>query len=88
MSNYVLSTGPLSVCVDAARWNSYRGGIVTSCGNRVDHCVQAVGVDTSSHWIVRNSWGTSWGEGGYIWLKYGQDTCAISSDPTWVAISK
>merc|ERR1712107_910730 len=43
MQNYVGSTGPLSVCVDANSWNSYRGGIMTSCGNSVDHCVQVVG---------------------------------------------
>jgi C1A family cysteine protease len=87
MASYVQSTGPLSVCVDASKWNSYRGGIVSSCGNRVDHCVQAVGVDTSStggYWKVRNSWGTSWGESGYIRLAYGQNTCAITNDPTYV----
>jgi len=63
MANYVLSTGPLSVCLDANNWSTYTGGVMTVCGNQVDHCVQAVGVDTSStggYWIVRNSWGTSW----------------------------
>ncbi len=89
MASYVQSTGPLSVCLDAAKFNSYKGGIVTSCGNRVDHCVQAVGVDASSggYWIVRNSWGASWGEAGYIRLAYGKDMCAITSDPTYVAIN-
>jgi len=88
MASYMQSTGPLSVCVDASKWNSYTGGIMTSCGQRVDHCVQAVGVDTSSYWKVRNSWGTSWGEAGFIRLKYGANTCAITSDPTWVSVSK
>jgi len=88
MANYVLATGPLSVCVDAASWSSYRGGIMTSCGKRVDHCVQAVGVDTGAngYWKVRNSWGTSWGESGYIRLAYGQDTCAITSDPNYADV--
>ena len=57
MANYVLSTGPLSVCLDASNWSSYTGGILSVCGNQVDHCVQATGVDTSSengYWIVRN----------------------------------
>ena len=87
MANYVLSTGPLSVCVDASSWNSYTGGIMTKCGNRVDHCVQAVGVNTGAngYWKVRNSWGTSWGESGYIRLAYGQNTCDITNDPTYVA---
>jgi len=90
MATYVQSTGPLSVCLDAATWNSYTGGIVTKCGNQVDHCVQAVGVDASSsgYWKVRNSWGTSWGESGYIRLAYGKNMCNIASDPTWAAVAK
>jgi len=87
MASYVQSTGPLSVCVDASSWNSYKGGIMTTCGKSVNHCVQAVGVDTSSYWKVRNSWGTSWGEAGHIRLAYGKDTCAITNDPTWVAVA-
>merc|ERR1712059_146864 len=43
MKQYVGTTGPLSVCVDANSWHSYRGGILTSCGSSVDHCVQIVG---------------------------------------------
>ena len=86
MANYVLSTGPLSVCLDANSWSSYTGGIMKTCGKQVDHCVQAVGVDTGSngYWKVRNSWGTSWGESGYIRLAYGQNTCDITNDPTYV----
>jgi len=87
MANYMLSTGPLSVCLDASSWNSYVGGIMSVCGQSVDHCVQAVGVDTSAtngYWKVRNSWGTSWGENGFIRLAYGQNTCDITNDPTYV----
>lgn len=70
MASYVQTTGPLSVCLDASSWNSYTGGIMSKCGQDVDHCVQAVGVDASAngYWLVRNSWGTSWGENGYIRL--------------------
>jgi len=84
MANYVQATGPLSVCVDASNWSSYTGGILSACGNSVNHCVQAVGVDTSSYWKVRNSWGTSWGESGFIRLAYGKNTCDITNDPTYV----
>ena len=89
MANYVLSTGPLSVCLDANNWNSYSGGIMKNCGHQVDHCVQAVGVDTGSngYWKVRNSWGVSWGESGYIRLAYGDNTCDITNDPTYVSVS-
>lgn len=91
MASYVQSTGPLSVCLDASNWNSYTGGIMYACGQSVDHCVQAVGVDTSGsspYWKVRNSWGTSWGESGYIRLAYGQNTCDITNDPTYVSVSR
>jgi len=88
MASYVQTTGPLSVCVDASSWNSYTSGIMSVCGKSVDHCVQAVGVDTSSYWKVRNSWGTSWGESGYIRLKYGANTCDITNDPTYVKVGK
>jgi C1A family cysteine protease len=87
MAAYMQKTGPLSVCLDAASWNMYTGGIMSVCGKSVDHCVQATGVDASSggYWKVRNSWGTDWGESGFIRLAYGSDTCAITSDPTYVA---
>jgi C1A family cysteine protease len=89
MASYVQSTGPLSVCLDANNFNSYNGGIMTVCGQDVDHCVQATGVEATSggYWIVRNSWGAAWGENGYIRLAYGKNTCNIASDPTWVSVS-
>jgi hypothetical protein len=67
-----LTTGPPSVCVAAEAWQTYTGGILKTCAGSVDHCVQAVGIGGSSssepYWIVRNSWGTSWGIKGYIYL--------------------
>jgi len=86
MASYVAATGPLSICLDAETWNSYTGGIVTVCGTSVDHCVQAVGLNTAAatpYWIVRNSWGTSWGNAGYIYLEYGQNMCDLASDATY-----
>ena len=37
-----------------------------------------------AHAQVRNSWGTGWGESGFIRLAYGADTCAITTIPTYV----
>ena len=86
MASYVQSTGPLSVCLDASTWNSYSGGVMKVCGNSVDHCVQAVGVMTGAggYWKVRNSWGATWGESGYIRLEFGSNTCDITNDATYV----
>ena len=72
MLAYVTSTGPLSVCVDSTNWDTYQSGTLTSCGLSVDHCVQIVGVNKSKgYWIIRNSWGTDWGQDGYLYLQTG-----------------
>jgi len=82
-----LNNGPVSVCVAADAFQSYRGGILKSCPGSIDHCVQAVGYDsTNNYWIVRNSWATTWGEQGYIRIAMGKDLCQIAQDatfPTW-----
>jgi Papain family cysteine protease len=55
MANWVLQTGPLSICLDASTWNSYKSGIMSSCGTSIDHCVQAVGLNTAAsipYWVV------------------------------------
>ncbi|GMH51139.1 hypothetical protein TL16_g00947 [Triparma laevis f. inornata] len=86
MASYVQSTGPLSVCLDASTWSSYTGGVLKVCGSSVDHCVQAVGVlpdSDTGYWKVRNSWGTTWGESGFIRLSFGGNTCDITNDPTY-----
>mmetsp|Transcript_45204 Transcript_45204/g.141668 ORF Transcript_45204/g.141668 Transcript_45204/m.141668 type:complete len:208 (+) Transcript_45204:639-1262(+) len=89
MAKYVGGTGPLSVCVDASRWSTYTDGVMKECGTNINHCVQAVGVDTGAgYWLVRNSWGTDWGEGGFIRLEFGQDTCGLTSDPTYAEVTK
>lgn len=89
MAAYVQKTGPLSICVDADNgWQTYTSGILSTCGDQVDHCVQAVGVNMGGgYWKVRNSWGTSWGESGFIRLKYGKNLCDLTNDPTWVKVS-
>jgi hypothetical protein len=89
----VSTNGPVSVCVDASSWQYYTGGILTQCGNNVDHCVQLTGYqnynaqDGSSAWNVRNSWGTDWGNSGYILIATGQDLCSIGDYATIVSAS-
>ena len=73
-----LMGGPISVCLDATQWGSYRGGIVTSCGGNMNHCVTAIASNfehSVPHIRFRNSWGAGWGENGNINLKIGQNMC-------------
>jgi len=81
-----LQTMPPSICCDASAWQNYNGGVLagSQCGDSVDHAIQLTGYNSGQggYWVVRNSWGPSWGESGYIYLQYGQNTCDITSEVT------
>ena len=69
---------PVSVAIEADQtvFQHYTGGIVTNdaCGSQTDHGVLAVGygVDNGQqYWKVKNSWGPSWGEQGYVRIEKG-----------------
>jgi len=90
MLTYVAEQGPVSVCVDAAPWQYYNGGVLKTCGSQIDHAVQATGYGVQSGtnvWNVRNSWGADWGEQGYIWLERGKNLCEIATVVT-AAVAK
>lgn len=74
---------PLSVAVDATNWNKYTSGIFNNCGTSINHAVLLVGV-SASYWKIKNSWGTTWGEKGYIRISLG-NTCGIClHESAWV----
>jgi len=66
---------PISVAVDATNWSQYKNGVFNNCSAKLNHGVLLVGI-TDQFWKVKNSWGTSWGESGYIKLARG-NTCGI-----------
>jgi C1A family cysteine protease len=73
-----ISGRPVAVGVAAGNptWKQYKGGVVSSCTtSELDHAVLAVGY-TPSFFKIKNSWGTQWGEEGYIRLKRGAGTAS------------
>ena len=70
MINYILGGGTLVVAVDAVAFGSYKSGIFSNCPSPdANHSMQIVGVNVlEGYWIVRNTWGSWWGEQGYMKL--------------------
>jgi len=82
MAANLANTAPFSIIVDASSWQYYKNGILpsASCGKNLDHAVQAVGYEMGKYWRVRNSWGTGWGENGFIRLEFGKNTCGLTTE--------
>ena len=85
---------PISVAIDASGsdFQFYSSGVFTGqCGTELDHGVTAVGYGTASdgtkYWLVKNSWGTSWGEEGYIRMQRGiaaeEGLCGIAMQASY-----
>ncbi|EAR95841.1 papain family cysteine protease (macronuclear) [Tetrahymena thermophila SB210] len=65
-----LNFSPVSVAVDGTNWTDYKSGVFNGCDSHVslNHAVLVVGYDEQGNWIIKNSWSTLWGEGGYMRL--------------------
>ena len=90
-----LSSRPLSVSIEAdtSAFGRYSSGIFnnSNCGTRLDHATNVVGWGTSGstdYWIMRNSWGKSWGESGYMRIAIvdGVGICGIQKEPLYPLI--
>ena len=94
-----LTQQPVSVVIQADQrvFQFYDSGVITSnCGNQLDHAVLAVGYGTTEsgqdYFMIKNSWGTSWGQNGYVYIgadnssnaqNNGAGMCGVLSMPTY-----
>jgi len=81
-----LQAGPVGIVIDALNIGFFGAGYMDSSNcdsSQLDHAIQLVGLTYASDgtpiWIVRNSWGTWWGDQGYFYIAYGQGACLIGS---------
>nr|QOV03078.1 cathepsin L7 [Dysdercus peruvianus] len=95
LASAVANIGPISICIDAGifSFQFYSSGIYyeASCNpNNLDHAVLAVGYGSDgdrNYWIVKNSWGVSWGQKGYILMaKDKNNNCGVASKPSYPII--
>jgi len=80
-----IQKGPISIAIEADQYvfQFYSGGVLddSSCGTQLDHGVLVVGYGVDSlkpYWSVKNSWGSDWGESGYIRLVRNKNECGLA----------
>lgn len=86
----------IAIEADTRYFQSYSGGILdsTACGTTLDHAVEIIGYGSQNgvdYWIVRNSWGSSWGESGYVRIKKTSSTndigiCGVAAEPSFLNV--
>jgi len=92
----VYEHGPIAVAVEASSWSFYKSGVYKGpCAtDELNHAVIIVGFGVHvvnpplPFWIIKNSWGTTWGEKGYMKLVKRGNECGIEEYPITSIINK
>jgi cathepsin L len=96
LTNAIATVGPISTAVDASypSFQFYSSGVYSDpqCSStELDHALTIVGYNTTDdgkdYYIVKNTWGTSWGDKGYILIARNQDNmCGIATMPSYPVV--
>lgn len=86
MKEFLATTGPLAIAINADPLQFYDGGIIdedsSSCDpDGLNHGVTLIGYGSENgndYWILKNSWGSGWGENGYFRFARGKGTCGVN----------
>ena len=95
IKEFLYETGPLAVALNANPLQTYSSGILDKTSSQcptsgINHAVTMVGYGNengTNYWIVKNSWGVSWGENGYFRIKRGSGVCGINCYITTATVS-
>lgn len=89
---WLAAHGPVSVAVDATIFQFYTGGVITSCLSlQLNHGVLLVGYNNTHdppYWIIKNSWGSVWGEDGYVRIEKGTNQCLVKDFPFSAVVNR
>eukprot|EP00330_Aristerostoma_sp_ATCC50986_P009313 CAMPEP_0114586108 /NCGR_PEP_ID=MMETSP0125-20121206/9430_1 /TAXON_ID=485358 ORGANISM="Aristerostoma sp., Strain ATCC 50986" /NCGR_SAMPLE_ID=MMETSP0125 /ASSEMBLY_ACC=CAM_ASM_000245 /LENGTH=344 /DNA_ID=CAMNT_0001781413 /DNA_START=38 /DNA_END=1072 /DNA_ORIENTATION=- len=94
IATYLVSNGPVSIAFEVTKdFMSYDSGVYVgktckSDAQSVNHAVLVVGygIDRESnknYWIVKNSWGATWGQDGYFFIERGSNMCGLAECASW-----
>ena len=72
-------------------FGNYKAGVFDKCSSTaINHAVTVVGYGTENgqpYWLIKNSWGENWGDGGYVKIARGKSECGIGSNCATVVCS-
>ena len=93
MRSNIASKGPQAVAISVnSAFKKYKSGVISIADcpvNRLNHGVMLVGYDDCGNLKIQNSWGKSWGAGGFVWLNgtiNGVKVCNIFAQPTYLPV--
>ncbi|XP_077143522.1 cathepsin W-like [Ranitomeya variabilis] len=94
MAHFVNVNGTIVVRLNATGLKLYKCGVIypKSCDvTKLNHAVVAVGYSKDTnipYWIMKNSWGNTWGESGFFKIYYGKNVCGVAEKPISAVVTK